>query len=148
MPKPRYIVCSDSISQDRGTNLLSLFHVIDGLTAVKTGQASDGSVAASDHPGNPVRLCCVAVWERTDPETADTEFEHSLTIEGPGNFHLESPTGTFRFTSRYHRFVVRIGSPTPTDVVSGDVVFRSTVTGKDGDSWSQEYSIPVEVVEP
>lgn len=141
MPRPTYILCAESISQDRSTNLFSYFHVLEGWTVSQTPQ--------SDAPPFPaiLKFTGVAVWERVGQDDPEQELEYELTIAFPGDDPRKVSAGKFKMHKRYHRFTANFIAPGLPKVVDGNIVFSSKVKSIDSGEWLvQEYRIPIDVV--
>jgi hypothetical protein len=153
MPKPKYIVCCDSTSHDRTSNLLSLFSILEGfkITRVRVPGAEPEPYKGDPSALLPLELCCVATWERTEGESCEDEFEHEMTVEFPGAGKQTVTGGTFVISKRLQRFVATIvapGLPLRSTLQSGDVIVRSRVTTADGQQeWVQEFTLPLELIE-
>jgi len=99
MPKPVYIICSQSGTVDQATNLVSLFHVVESLYV---------RPETPEYPTPSLTFRTTAVWMRAERDGPDDEYESEFLLHLPGQ-QPESPpgfTGRFRFTQYFHRLVL------------------------------------------
>ena len=102
MPRPRYIVCSETRIVDRETGLCTYCNVADGLTF--SSSQDPRSVEPRDRISRAVRMYVSATWLRsTDSESQyDFEFETRIHIPG-GKDPIPMTNGMFRFDKVSHR---------------------------------------------
>jgi len=142
MPKPVYILCCQTGSDDKGTNLASHFNVYDRLDVLATH-----ADLVSDPPKIivPIPLRIVAVWSGDEQNDFKAEFEVEAALRVPptgmevkvwsGKFRFEEERPRQRFTFDINGFYVNS---------SGEIVAECRIR-KAGDSkWlKQRYSIKV-----
>ncbi len=112
MPRPQFIICSESSSVDQEANRLSIFNVMDGI-AVFIG---DGDKQSPQRPDiNPVTALnslnfrVLAVWMRIDPDdNPKDEYDYEFLIDAPGEQEKQMGSGTFRFTSPVYRLQMHV----------------------------------------
>lgn len=142
MPRPLYIVCSESAAIDQDTNRASLFNVVEGLQVTVVPKPSGEGVAfvkTLDFRG-------IAVWMRNEDDDPEDEYEFELAARAPGDADENVfGDGKFKFTKRLHRFNVLIGVHKPW-TESGMFVFTSRIRRVGTSEWlSQEFPILVDV---
>ena len=136
MPKPRYIICSQSGSEDRDTHLVSLFNLIDKLqfTKIPTGVPI-------------VEIRITAAWAK-EPEDQERDFEAQISLSLPGHGVIELPPDPFTFTMEHHRTVGRVLGGLPL-MESGEMVVMARVRIAGENTWIersvQEYRIVIDV---
>jgi hypothetical protein len=149
MPKPKYVVCCESILHDKTSNLVSLFNVLEGYTVQKQQIAlpapQEGQALVI--PVAIMQLVGVAVWELSSEAEGGGEFDFELALHLPG---LDSPSltsGTFKFNKkRHYRFLTRMEIAPNPKIVSGDIRFTSKVKPVGTNRWkSQEYAFPITI---
>lgn len=144
MPKPVFIICAREIVEDKSTNLLSIFTVIEKIEAV----ASDSEIprGRDGRPGIPPQfqqIKVVAVWMQQDGDR-DGEFEHEFQVD-VGDFHRDM-AGNFTFDDApLKRFqLTLVGFPIPDESCVGYV--RSRIRRPGSVEWQiQEYPIPITI---
>lgn len=77
MPKPVYIICAEGVTEDRRTNLVSLFNVLEKLTATVE---PDGDNEEKVQRLPLLRFRALAVWMREESDPLDQEFEAKLQL--------------------------------------------------------------------
>jgi hypothetical protein len=153
MPRPVYIVCAESVSHDKGTNLISLFHVLEGYTfsppPVDAGPVVRIEGSLGRIPTSGLDFFGVANWARESSDDPKDLFEFVLEFSLPWEDGVQTINqGEVRFTKNFQRFMARI-------VVGigkfpeqgGDIKFISKIrrSGSEGEWLSQEYRIPVTI---
>ena len=149
MPKPVYVMCAHDIVQDKETNRMSIFNVVEKMVVkqfakpVSVGQMEPGMLP----PGLGL-LKAVAVWMK-EPSDAG-EFEHEFVITSDG---VETSVGSQPFVfaddpkKLLHRFFLEFQGGLPVPAESGTLIIRSRVRHSAAtDCISQDYLIPVEVL--
>lgn len=96
MPKLEYFIVCESISVDRDTNRVSLFNVVEDLSAVPQGQPA--IVVA--------QLVAVSAWNR-EPEDSGQDFQAILRIHPPGDEPRDFAVN-FRMRQARHRLYMRV----------------------------------------
>jgi hypothetical protein len=140
MPKPAFIICSESGSEDRVTGLVSLFKVIERIELHERPDSEEGRPIVL----NPLPFQVVAVWALSEDENADQEyeFEHKLTLPSGKEATLQSGTFFFERGRPRHRFTVIVNGFMPQDAGLLRVENRIRKVGE-GDWLVQAYEIPV-----
>jgi len=140
MPKPRFIVCSQSGSEDKDTQLLSLFNLIDKLVFSQTPVA-----------GSPiVELRITASWAKEENDDGK-HFELQARLNIPGSAKsVDFPIEPFTFSAQNYRFTGRILGMPPV-MKAGDLVITVKIREANSLKWiehsTQECLIPIEVNE-
>lgn len=147
MPTPVFVVCSESISQDRETNKLSIFSIIERLN-LRIGEKPDGTpekIAITAFRG---RL--TAVW-MFNPGEVNIPFEHEVAFLLPPNGEeLLGPKTDFllREGFQFYRFITPlVGFPAILKSGTLNLVSRVRRVG-DSDWISQSCPVFVSVNEP
>lgn len=143
MPRPVYIICSESGSQDLNTGLVSHFQVIETI------QISQIPIPAGAPVAVPALMFrATAVWMRNDDDPPDQEYEFETAFYPP-------PLGAEQIVQQ-GRFVFEAGKPLYRMIVMGQgppfdgaglfrIESRIRVAGQEG--WlRQDYPIPVVAV--
>jgi hypothetical protein len=137
MPRPLYIVCSESGSEDKETGVLSLYNVIDKLQINKGPPSSK----ITNAPLTQIRI--TSVWMQEDGDD-EREFEFEVVFRPPHEQTSKVAHGTFSFTMPLFRMTVKIfGLP----YIKGDGIFwiESRVRKVGTLGWKlQEYPIFIE----
>jgi len=153
MPKPVYIVCAQSVSLDKSTNLLSLFHVLEGFTlrAPSEGDVSieQGEEAPAGIPTINLDFVGVATWEREEQDSPETEFDFVVQVIVPWEGEARTVNeGKCIFAKPFQRFMARmvLGIPKLPEQ-SGNIRFVSKIRRLGSQEWqSQEYRIPIKLI--
>ena len=150
MPRPVYIICAQSMTQDKDTNLVSFFTVIERVTMKlpPLGQATPAPPAAHDSLARDVTAFKVmAAWVREQDDNGEFEHEFSVVVDGEEKPHGRRPF-VFGEDKWMQRFVLLMhGLPAPS--TSGIVSVKSKVRRHGSNEWlSQEYPILVELSRP
>lgn len=141
MPKPVFIICSESGSVDRFTNLLSIHNIIERLSIRKRDERDGGEVPDGHAPWLSIRV--TALWEAEDDDR-DERFEYQVGLRFPEQEEKTVAEGEFMFKSRNYRFVIRADGPPPSQ--DGSLIASSRIRRTGDDVWlSQEYEIEVEM---
>jgi len=139
MPKPVYILCSESGSEDKITGLVSLFNLIEKIQIVKREQ---------NEPVPSLSLRVTATWARGEDELDQLfEFETAAYLP-PDNDEMMLGKGEFRFTMPFQRITMRMQGSL---VFQGPGMLRieNRIRRAGTDEWfRQEYPILVEVQVP
>ena len=150
MPRPVYILCVQSSSEDRESNLLSLFGLVENF------QITPIPAPLPNQPvfvlWQPIRA--VGAWLAEADDGPADEYESELRVFIPG---IEAPfvvaTGVFRFRDPLparplHRFVVNFPTPLPL-AQPGTMCIEHRIRRKGTEEWlSQDYPVIVEQVQP
>lgn len=141
MPKPVYIICSESGSEDRLTGLISHFKVVEQILLQESPPPVEGKPVVIT--AMPFQF--MVVWAMSDDDRPGDEYEycHSLFFP-PGEKEVSLPGGTIFFEQgkpRY-RFAMVLAGLTFKDV--GIFKVESKIRRVGEESWlSQTYEIPV-----
>jgi hypothetical protein len=142
MPKPVYILCSESGSEDKTTSLVSHFKVLEEFEIRESPAASEGSRVLT----GPLSFQIVAVWARAVGDASDQVYEIKTSLFLPPDGR-EYPTGigTISFGNKARfRMTVTVGGIMLTGPGSIRVENRIRPLGAIEDSWLvQSYEIPV-----
>ena len=143
-----FVICAQSSSSDQNTNLLSLFHILDGYQVhLKKSDAPAPALADRAQP-HQLGFVGVAVWGRTDDDSPDDSYEVEILTQAPDE-DKESirHRGEFKFTRRHQRFHVDIHISKPW-TKSGVFIFSSRIRKVGSSDWiRQDYHIPIDVTE-
>lgn len=139
MPRPLFIICAESASVDRYSNDLSIFNVIEGIQ-VFSGNADGSPNKSAPADGLPfLNVRIVAVWVADDIDRPH-EYEQETRVR-VGNRERRPHHGTFRFTTRNHRFLVNIARFTPEP---GICVVEHAIRKVGDEHWqTQQYEFEV-----
>lgn len=151
MPKPKFVLCCESISHDKTSNLISLFNVLEGFQVITrpiTPPKMDvGQTLVIAVP--MIQFTGVAVWEQSSDAEGGGEFDYEIELHVPGVSEPHVTIGKFRFNfKRHYRFQTRLEIAPSPKIQSGDIRFVSKVRPTGTTRWkSQEYSFPL-TIEP
>lgn len=143
MPRPVYILCSESGSQDASTNLVSHFQVIETMQ-ISPIPESDAKVLVV--PAVSFRMTAVWMKKPEDPEGQEYDFETVFYLPPDGE-ELIVQTGKFAFDGGkllYRMIVIGLGPP-----FKGAGLFRveSRIRAVGQQEWlTQDYLIPISLV--
>ncbi len=141
MPKPSYIICSESGAIDRYTNLVSVHNVIERILFHKS-EDRQSQIPAGHSPLLSFRV--MASWKCDENELGE-EFEFENSIDGPGVNRQILNSGSFVFKTRIHRFFVNASGPPPPQEGTLTVTSKIRKTGDESGEWlSQQFEIDVE----
>jgi hypothetical protein len=146
MPKPVYILCSESGSLDAHTNLVSHYQVIEQLQIAPIPE----SVLKSGQPVivPQLKIRITAVWMREPGDSPEDQFESQVLLHiPPEGKELVVHKGIFSFgEGKLHRSIVAASGPTFPGAGVLRVVAR--VRRPDQENWlaTQEYPVFVEVL--
>ena len=94
MPKPLYILCSESGSEDRTTGLVSFFNVLDQLELREPAKRPDGGPPVA----GTLDFQVVALWARTSEDAPEQQFQFALSLSLPQHDKaLDLGSGIFMF---------------------------------------------------
>jgi hypothetical protein len=144
MPKPVYILCCQSGSDDEKTNLASHFNVYDRLD-ITLGANKSGTNAPQLILTIPLRV--VSVWSADDNTDYDAAYDVQVTLRVPpagaeisiysGSFRFERERPRQRFTFDIQGFFVQ---------AAGEIVAESRIRKSGDPRWlKQRYSIKVTI---
>ena len=141
MPKPIYIVCSDSGSEDRITGKFSLYGCFEKVQILKMPTLPAGDSIIIGMPG----MWITALWARL-PEDDGVEFEWVMSVHLPlADAPTEVGKGFCIFDNEFKRICVRTIGPLPF-AGPGSMIVRSRIRPQDGEWLSQEFAIIVQEI--
>lgn len=143
MPRPVYIICSESGVTDRVTGLVSFFNTLETITTTLTILPKNSDRSAEYQQ---LSFFTAAVWMQEEGEEQDQEYEYQTVLRIPGA-HQENVVaqGTFKFSAPLQRIQITIrGRPF---MVPGILYVESRIRAAVGDgSWlKQDYPLRIEV---
>lgn len=144
MPKPVFIICCESGTEDKYTGMVSLFNIIDRIVG-KSRETDSGSL-----PKDSLTLRIVAVWAAD----SESDFEGEFNVEmrmllSPQNLESTLSSDSMRFTPTMprHRSTVIMGGIQAE--ASGQLIFESRVRRPTETEWkTQAYTIDVAIIAP
>jgi hypothetical protein len=143
MPQPVYIICSELISQDKETNQLSIFSIVESL------EAHRGQTQRKQGHNVVGKSRIVAVWMKDDGDE-EVQFEEEIVfLLPPNDKEVVAAKGTFHFESgKYlHRSIINMLGWPPIKG-SGVMWVQSRIRRKDDEQWkTQSYPIVVDFQE-
>ncbi|HWB12048.1 MAG TPA: hypothetical protein VG826_22675 [Pirellulales bacterium] len=141
MPKPIFIVCAQSVIEDKTTNNVSILNVLEKISYIKR-KPSD------DQPVTQFNCNVLAVWRReTSDINVEFETEFSLILPSSGDIHsLASSPFTFPEDKELWRFNLMFSGMPPIDG-DGTLIFRHGLRKKAASEWLyQSYPVSVEAL--
>lgn len=143
MPKPLYMICAQGAVEDKRTNLVSFYNVLEKLIVqVK----EEGDKEKRSLPPR-WRFRAIAVWMREESDPFDQEFESQMQmILPPDNRVLDIP-GIAKFKFQEGKHLKRVSLEFDGAPPRGPGILRlvSLVRAVGSDEWlRQEYPIIVE----
>lgn len=152
MPRPQFIICSQSTAIDQDSNALSIFNVMEGVNIHLGNEPEPDPDFKPGHVLSSLNFRVVAVWMREDGDSPKDEYDYEFYIHPPGEEEKEMSKGTFHFTSLFQRFQMHVFRDKPWKAsgllrVICKIRKRSTEANK---KWphqthQQEYLFPVTV---
>jgi len=154
MPRPVFVILAHGVSEDKTTNLVSLFTIVEVVRH---------PVAAEEKPTDPSsdkttfrlslfsELTALAVWMREDGDE-QTVFEHQFAVYVPGETDekLTVPPQPFQFEAEksLRRFRLNIQGLLPVGKESGIMELESRVRkAESSDEWlRQRYPIVSQIL--
>jgi hypothetical protein len=147
VPRPIYIICSQTGALDQYTNGISIFNVIESIKGSEIKPPSEGGVVFI----KPLSMRIVAAWLREEADGPEQEFEAHLDVHAPNSndliAHVQFPL--FKFTASVHRLVVpELAFAPTTDLGPGLLRFECKIRRVGETEWlsCQEYVVLVEIV--
>jgi hypothetical protein len=140
MPKPLYIICSQSSCEDKFTGLYSIFNIIDKL---RFSSAPIPNVAPI------VEIRITSAWAK-EPGDEDQTFEYQVSLTFPDGINLQIGSGQFAFVSQNYRITALLlgGLPWVPSGDSGAMVADARVRRLGDSEWSsQTYPIMLEIAQ-
>jgi hypothetical protein len=146
MPKPVYMICAQSMTQDKDTSLVSFFTVIERVTMIlrPTGQSAPPPIPYDDLTRDVTTFKVMATWIREQDDNGEFEHEFSVVADGEEKSHGCRPF-VFNEEKFIQRFVLVVhGLPVPAK--AGIVLIKSKVRRHGSEDWLfQEYPIIVDL---
>jgi hypothetical protein len=140
MPKPVYIICSESGSEDKYTGLVSHFRVIEQINLQELPLPQEGKPLVI--PAMPLQF--TAVWAMAEDDRVNDEYEFRNSVVLPDGKEITVQEGTIFFEENKtrQRFLVVLSRLTVNQPGLFKVESRFRRTGQE--NWlSQSYEIPV-----
>jgi hypothetical protein len=143
MPEPVYLICAESGAEDKQTDILSLFNIVERLVITPMPPV-DGVVLVP-----PQVLRVVAVWMRNENDGPEDEFEQQMVFSPPaGAASVMTGVTPFRFEKLLHRFTVKMNIAL---AFAGPGMFwvETRVRRRGADEWiTHRYPIVVDAEPP
>jgi hypothetical protein len=145
MPRPLYIICAESGSEDNRTGLVSHYNVIETIQLQKQ---PEGMPPGAVEPGSirlpMLKFRATAVWmKREDEPQGEYEFEMKLYIP-PTSKEVLVQSGTFSFSPGKPLYRIVLIAAGPAFESPGTFRVESRVRRIGTDKWeTQDYPIPV-----
>lgn len=141
MPRPMYVICAQSGAEDKRTNLVSLFNIVERFEAVPLPTTNPAIIQSPT-------LYILAVWVQGETDQPDNDFEHQFVFSWPEQEPILTEPMRFRFEKPLYRFMA---------INPGPLFFRGTGTFRieskvrlvGTEEWlRQEYLVAVEMKNP
>lgn len=143
MPRPVYIICSESGAVDESRGLASHFSVLEQITF----QRRPAQEKLQDRPAL-FRCRVVAVWMKTDEDIPRQEFQSQLAfVSPPAGKEIIVGENRFAFApdKAFYRFVMQLVGPLPVEG-AGILWVQHRVRRVGEEEWlTQEF--PIVIVE-
>jgi hypothetical protein len=147
MPRPHYIIVSESGAEDTSTGLVSHYNVLESIRVQKHDAGMPRGAVSGQVQVPWMTFRATAVWmKREDEPDGEYEYEMRLYIP-PSNKELLAQSGEFTFSPGKPFFRITLVAGGPPFEGSGTFRIESRVRLVGTDKWeTQEYPIPVELV--
>jgi hypothetical protein len=103
MPRPVYILCSQSNAVDKSTNLISFFNLVEELRIAKIPEGTTPPAT------RPFTMRVVSVWMNTDDDMPSQLFETEFAVKFPKMEELPEELvfgrSNFSFTTLFNRLI-------------------------------------------
>lgn len=146
MAKPVYIIVAESISEDKTTNLVSLFTVCERWVLYRIPEGDDQPPTDVDVSTKHLLQCVVvAVWMHEEGDE-EREYTHQFFVTSQsGTTHEIGDPYPFRFSGKrqFQRF--RLNFKGATQFEQGQVTFGSRIRSGDSDWITQTYTVRVDI---
>ena len=151
MPRPVYIIASESTSEDARSNVLSIFNVIERIEiefAVISATSQPPPLSPAAIQGNLNRFVVIAVWMKLPTDNPDDAHQHQMAMCYPdGTEKIVADDNNVLFANddrpRNRYGLVVAGSPT---TMEGTFRFESRMRRVGNEEWiRQDYPIRVVV---
>ena len=148
MPRPAYIVCCVSSVEDKETNMLSVFNVIENIRGM-TVQEAEEKAKTENKPlviqTQELRILCSFMLD--EQESSDDLFDFELRFLPPEMEPISVATHEFKIEKFFHRFKVKFQGPLPTGEKTGVFWIEARAKKKENTEWvSQRYPIQLEIM--
>ena len=155
MAKPAYIICSRSKSEDRETNALSLFEIVervalDASNPPESLEEQEPSAPQTQRGSSVFIACVLAVWLKEEDDYG-ASYEAEFGMVSPSGTDIPVPLPPFTMAkdagSFLHRLMVRLDGLPP--LTEGGVWMMEARIKRIGSSeWNkQRYPIVVDVTD-
>lgn len=149
MPRPVFILCAESLAQDKATNLISVFHILDGFQVFRAENAAAvAEVARSKDPASAAQLLMVGIarWMRNPGDDPEAEYEFELAVRVPGASEPKIISkGSFVFRKAMHQFMSRMKIDW---AAAGTFLFISRIRKVGDTDWMyQDYPMEISVID-
>lgn len=145
MPKPVYIICASGICEDKLTNLVTIFQVLEAFEYTPFENRQE--MPAGQIPLEQGSSTILAVW-RMDESDSNQQFEHEFAVQAGTAELISTGLSSFSFTppAVLQRFKMTIqGFPIMESSGYLRLISRIRKTGDVDWGASQEYPIRVTV---
>lgn len=152
MPRPVYIIAADSYSEDRGTNILSVFHILERIEYLR--QVIQDGVPLFPEPAEAsdsgLHFNLLAVWMKLPDDNPELTYEYEMAVIHPDkteNIVTSGESQMFPSDDRpLQRMVVRFKRFAPKS--AGIYRFESRVRVVGEETWQrQDFPLTVEELE-
>ena len=146
MPRPVYIICSESGSDDLRTGLASFFNIIEKIQVARH-PAQLSPKGSFPLPVTPFRV--TAVWMEEKDDKPSQEYEYEMRLVLPPAIVVTPLEGKFTFEAGRILYRMSIIGALPAFAESGMFVAESRIRKVGELTWkSQDFPIPVEILTP
>jgi hypothetical protein len=146
MPRPAYIICSESGSIDHRTNQLSTFNVLEAIDVSPVPPLPPKDDLAglknllSSLGGVKVRI--TAAWMRDAADSLDTVFETEIVgLDPEGDTIFRASSADFSFAKPFHRVNASLKMPGFPSL--GVYLIEARLRQKGDADWTWRQSFPV-----
>jgi hypothetical protein len=141
MPRPVYMLCAESGSEDRRTGLISHFKVLEQVHVRRLPEVPTGQILVVQS----LQFQVVTVWEKEESDASTQDFEYRFVLRlPPDGEEVVAQSGTIRFDNRRYRLILETGGNLFQAVGLFQVECRLRPVGATDDAWIvQRYSFPV-----
>jgi hypothetical protein len=146
MPRPSYIICCQSCSEDKRTGAFSLFNIVEKFQLNQLPPPPPGTVPVISSDA----FAIVASWSKLPDDPQDQEYEFETILHLPNGNAIETPRNSFVYEEGKPNYRITVFvSAAPVMETSGVLRIENRLrrTGATDDEWiRQDYSILVEVI--
>jgi len=144
--RPVYIICGEGTSEDKTSNLVSIFHITEKITIAHSIRSLDPTATSPTLTFMPiVHFSVFAVWMKESGDEG-RQFESQMAMDVPGKGITEFEAKPFNIASSkfLQRFRFQYDGP-PFFAGSGLLRFISRVREVGAENWmSQDYPIVID----